>query len=368
MTRVFKQYQLAAFYHTDDEFNWMANTFRGHPVSIEGKTWPTTEHYFQAQKFPNNQKYQNGILNYNGSYKDFPKFVRTLSKGLAFDSQAWDGDESMLNGRKHDVMRTALRAKLETYPALGMLLDELPPEVVIVESTQNDNKWGDGSPEGKGTNHLGILYMELKLLRANPGMSQIEATQLAAERYKAFQIERTAEYPRPLQELPHDPLSTPMERTYAKTGPETFLIAQVIKKNTTTPGFFTFSRDLKLSDAHVSKTADEKYNVILSFETQQAANDFCKLMSNKKPPVHLPAGSQGQLVVSQSNAIPVFKELRVVKYGKTAKHDIFDSLIHEYNKAHNPQSADSVTNAKSAMQGLKNSDSLDDEVKESPSI
>ena len=38
------------FYSTRDEYGCFSN-FSRHPVFLKGKRWPTTEHYFQAQKF-----------------------------------------------------------------------------------------------------------------------------------------------------------------------------------------------------------------------------------------------------------------------------------------------------------------------------
>ena len=38
------------FYHVSGEFGCFSN-FSPHPVQLKGKTWPTSEHYFQAQKF-----------------------------------------------------------------------------------------------------------------------------------------------------------------------------------------------------------------------------------------------------------------------------------------------------------------------------
>ena len=38
------------FYGVGDEYGCFSN-FSPHPVRLKGKTWPTSEHYFQAQKF-----------------------------------------------------------------------------------------------------------------------------------------------------------------------------------------------------------------------------------------------------------------------------------------------------------------------------
>lgn len=38
------------FYHVTAEYGCFSN-FSPHPIRMNGKIWPTNEHYFQAQKF-----------------------------------------------------------------------------------------------------------------------------------------------------------------------------------------------------------------------------------------------------------------------------------------------------------------------------
>ena len=38
------------FYSVGDEYGVFSN-FALYPIKLDGETWPTTEHYFQAQKF-----------------------------------------------------------------------------------------------------------------------------------------------------------------------------------------------------------------------------------------------------------------------------------------------------------------------------
>ncbi|MBX9941745.1 MAG: hypothetical protein K2Y32_20940 [Candidatus Obscuribacterales bacterium] len=48
------------FYSTKDQYGGFSN-FSRHPFELDGKQWLTTEHYFQAQKFPGNEAYQEKI-------------------------------------------------------------------------------------------------------------------------------------------------------------------------------------------------------------------------------------------------------------------------------------------------------------------
>jgi ribA/ribD-fused uncharacterized protein len=38
------------FYSVGDEHGYLSN-FAEYPIQLDGKRWPTSEHYFQAQKF-----------------------------------------------------------------------------------------------------------------------------------------------------------------------------------------------------------------------------------------------------------------------------------------------------------------------------
>lgn len=38
------------FYRTSADFGYFSN-FAAYPIELDGQLWPTSEHYFQAQKF-----------------------------------------------------------------------------------------------------------------------------------------------------------------------------------------------------------------------------------------------------------------------------------------------------------------------------
>ena len=124
------------FYSTSDDYGDFSN-FAAWPIKVDGKTWPTSEHYFQAQKFLD-EKYREEIRRVSS-----PKPLR----------KNW---ESV----KEQVMRKALRAKFEQHAKLRALLLATAP-AKLVEHTENDAYWGDGG-NGKGKNRLGYLLMELR--------------------------------------------------------------------------------------------------------------------------------------------------------------------------------------------------------------
>nr|2B3W_A Chain A, Hypothetical protein ybiA [Escherichia coli] len=135
------------FYSTSDDYGDFSN-FAAWPIKVDGKTWPTSEHYFQAQKFLD-EKYREEIRRVS-SPMVAARMGRDRSKPLR---KNW---ESV----KEQVMRKALRAKFEQHAELRALLLATAP-AKLVEHTENDAYWGDGG-HGKGKNRLGYLLMELR--------------------------------------------------------------------------------------------------------------------------------------------------------------------------------------------------------------
>ena len=135
------------FYSDTGEFGELSN-FAPYPVVVDGRRWPTTEHYFQAQKF-RSQKDQETIRR-AGSPSLAARLGRSRRRKLRRD---WES-------AKVGVMRVALRAKFEQHPELAALLLSTG-EATIVEHTPRDGFWGDGG-DGSGRNMLGRLLMEIR--------------------------------------------------------------------------------------------------------------------------------------------------------------------------------------------------------------
>jgi ribA/ribD-fused uncharacterized protein len=140
------------FYRLREPYGEFSN-FSPHPIKLNGKTWPTSEHYFQAQKFAGTEYEQE--IRLAKSPMIAARLGRSRKEPLRKD---WES-------AKETIMREALRAKFTQHPTLRSLLLSTGDET-IVEHTENDNYWGDGG-DGTGKNRLGILLMELrKALRA----------------------------------------------------------------------------------------------------------------------------------------------------------------------------------------------------------
>ncbi len=137
------------FYRVEDEFGEFSN-FAGFPIELEGKRWPTSEHYFQAQKFVATDPAWSVAIRKANTPGIAARMGRDRKRPLRRD---W---ESV----KDQVMREALAAKFEQHPELAELLLSTGDEP-LVEHTTNDNYWADGG-DGSGKNMLGRLLVELR--------------------------------------------------------------------------------------------------------------------------------------------------------------------------------------------------------------
>jgi ribA/ribD-fused uncharacterized protein len=135
------------FYHIRDSYGFLSN-FAAAPISINGQVWPTTEHFFQAQKFADDA-IQERIRNAKS-----PMDAATLGRNRAFPLR---GDWEQV---KDEVMYEALCAKFTQHPLLRSQL-LATGDAQLVEHTINDRYWADGG-DGSGKNMLGILLMRLR--------------------------------------------------------------------------------------------------------------------------------------------------------------------------------------------------------------
>ncbi len=119
-----------------------------HPITIDGVVWPSTEHYFQAQKFAGTVHVE--AVRQAKKPRDAAEMGRDRSRPLRKD---WEEV-------KDDVMRTAVRAKFTQYPELKEIL-LTTGDAELVEHTTNDSYWADGG-DGSGKNMLGKILMEIR--------------------------------------------------------------------------------------------------------------------------------------------------------------------------------------------------------------
>jgi ribA/ribD-fused uncharacterized protein len=135
------------FYRLNEPFGEFSN-FSPHPFELKGKRWPTSEHYFQGQKFAGTEHEEEIWL--AKSPMIAARMGRSRQRPLRADWEAV----------KDEIMREALRAKFTQNPQLRSLLFGTE-SAVLVEHTTSDSYWGDNG-DGSGKNRLGELLMELR--------------------------------------------------------------------------------------------------------------------------------------------------------------------------------------------------------------
>jgi N-glycosidase YbiA len=135
------------FYSVTDEYGEFSN-FAPYPITIDGLRYPTSEHFFQAQKMVEAQDRE--AIRRAKTPAEAAAMGRDRKRTLRRD---WDSV-------KVSVMRRALDAKFRQHPVLRDLLRSTN-DARLVEHTENDAYWGDGG-DGRGQNKLGTLLMELR--------------------------------------------------------------------------------------------------------------------------------------------------------------------------------------------------------------
>lgn len=141
------------FYSVGDEFGAFSN-FAPYPIVLDGVLWPTTEHYFQAQKF--DDKAYRAKIRLANSPMIAARLGRDRKQKLRRDWEAV----------KVGIMREAVMAKFTQHEDLRTLLLSTG-DAKLVEHTDNDDYWGDGG-DGSGKNMLGRILMEVReLLRSS---------------------------------------------------------------------------------------------------------------------------------------------------------------------------------------------------------
>jgi ribA/ribD-fused uncharacterized protein len=135
------------FYSTAGEYGCFSN-FSRHPVFLKGKRWPTSEHYFQAQKFAGTEHEERVRL------CKTPRAAADLGRSRKLPLRRdW---ESV----KDRVMREAVLAKFSQHDDLKATLLGTGA-AALVEHTTNDSYWGDGG-DGSGKNVLGRILMSVR--------------------------------------------------------------------------------------------------------------------------------------------------------------------------------------------------------------
>jgi len=138
---------MAIHFYSKSETHSELSNFARFPIEIDGETWPSVEHFYQASKFADPEM--------RDKIRLAPKPV--IAKKLA---QKYSGRiRADWTAMRDGVMERALRDKLARHRAIRKLLMATGEEELI--ETAPDRYWGIGR-DGEGENRLGRLWMKLR--------------------------------------------------------------------------------------------------------------------------------------------------------------------------------------------------------------
>jgi ribA/ribD-fused uncharacterized protein len=135
------------FYTKNDEYGEFSN-FSKHGIEMDGEWWPTVEHYFQAQKFTD----ENHKRKIQESYTSKQAAELGRSRKLPIRKE-WEEI-------KDKIMYEAVFKKFQTHESLTELLLSTGNQV-IVENAPGDYYWGCGK-DGTGLNKLGQILAQVR--------------------------------------------------------------------------------------------------------------------------------------------------------------------------------------------------------------
>lgn len=139
---------MIAFYSPREATYGCFSNFSRHSFTIDGAYWPTSEHYFQAQKFVGTPHAE--VVRRAKTPKAAAEIGRDRQRPLRPD---WEVV-------KDDIMRRAVLAKFSAHADIRAILLGTGDEE-IVENAPRDYYWGCGA-SGGGKNMLGRILMEVR--------------------------------------------------------------------------------------------------------------------------------------------------------------------------------------------------------------
>ena len=120
------------------------------PVSfeLEGNTWPSVEHYFQAMKFP------------AGDYQDSIRLAKTAKQAQKMGRTRFKKIRKDWAKVREVIMTRAVYTKCRTHAAIAEQL-LVTGEETLVDNNQYDYFWGCGR-DRRGNNAYGKVLMNVR--------------------------------------------------------------------------------------------------------------------------------------------------------------------------------------------------------------
>ena len=131
------------FYYRKKGYGWLSNFWRW-PQTVDGKDYPTNEHYYQSQKA--------FFMTHEEWIRNAPSPYLAMIAGRSLRKKEINKDWDEI---KVDVMLKGLQAKFKDPELRQMLLDT--DNAVLHEDSSTDMFWGK-----KGKDMLGKLLVQIR--------------------------------------------------------------------------------------------------------------------------------------------------------------------------------------------------------------
>ncbi len=135
------------FFRTHDPYGCFSN-FAEYPVTMAGKVWPTSAHYYQGQKYA-------GTV-----YEDVIRQAATPMEAVRLGKDKNRPLRPDWHLQKDAIMKEVTVAKFAQYPVLRAILLSTGDCCLLGYST-TDAYWSDGG-DGSGRNRFAEILMELR--------------------------------------------------------------------------------------------------------------------------------------------------------------------------------------------------------------
>ena len=138
------------FYKVQEPYGCFSN-FSPHAVVMDSIQWPTSEHYYQAQKF---------IGTIDAHLCETIRQATTPEEAAALGRDRNRVVRSDWDHVKCQVMYEVVRVKFQSHPEIQAVLLGTGDQLII-ENSPTDCFWGCGV-DREGENHLGRILMRIR--------------------------------------------------------------------------------------------------------------------------------------------------------------------------------------------------------------
>lgn len=145
--------ELQVFFYEQDFY--VLSNFSAFNLRWKGRTFPTSEHAYHWEKFPQETRDEAGVYVRDAIWHapSAHEAFKLAEKWKALRRSDWDDV-------KVDLMRDLLRAKAEQHEYVRRKL-LATGDRELIEDSWRDDFWGWG-PDRNGRNELGRLWMEIR--------------------------------------------------------------------------------------------------------------------------------------------------------------------------------------------------------------